>query len=387
MAAESALVAVSGGADSVFLLHHLIASEAKRSYHVAHVNHAQRGAESDADEAFVQEHAHSLNLPFHATRLGPFDGPQNEADLRDARLAALKSIAREVGTTLIYLGHHREDLAETFLMNAMRGSGPRGLAGMSSRRTTRDGFVFVRPLLELAPTLIRESLRARGISWREDASNADARFRRNALRAQVMPLLESIQPGAVEGLAQAATLVGEMREAVAGEIARAAGRVAIFEGPTAVLLETERLAAQPFAMVPMLIQEWVEGLQDGAAQVFPPRRTQLAEVVGWLAGEGGERTWKLPGGVLFHAHRQWIVITCEATAEAGFFAARSALPYALEEGDGLHRPAIDDLISLPNGHHKTVLDAMKEAHVPRCLRPRLHARIEGDRLTIPGVRE
>ena len=367
MTAGPALVAVSGGADSVFLLHHVIASDPARTCHVAHVNHAQRGTESDGDEAFVQGLAEALHLPFQSVRLGPFDGPQSEADLRAARLAVLKSIAREVGATEIFLGHHRGDLAETFLMNAMRGSGPRGLAGMMSRRATRDGFVLVRPLLEFPPKVIRESLRARGIVWREDASNADPRFRRNALRAQVLPLLESIQPGAIEGLAQAAIYVGEMRDAVAGEVARAAFQVAIFQGPTTVLLETERLAAQPIATIPLMIQEWTEQLQQGAAQVLPPRRTTLAELVGWLASGRREESWWLPGEIRIHAHRRWVLITREVTVAAGFIAAREALPFALEPGDKLRRPAMDMCFEITNGRHKSVLDAMKDAHVPRCL--------------------
>ena len=188
---RSAGVAVSGGADSVFLLHAL--HKLGRATAVLHFNHGLRGAESDADEAFVQELATGYNLPFLvASALVPEGNVEQEA--RRLRYEFFKTH----GT--VATGHTLDDQAETVLYRFLRGSGTAGLSGI---RPTTPGIV--RPLLELRRDEIRIWLREHSISWREDSSNADPDFVRNRIRRRHMPELSaSLNPSLAEGLASTA---------------------------------------------------------------------------------------------------------------------------------------------------------------------------------------
>jgi tRNA(Ile)-lysidine synthase len=201
-------VAVSGGADSVCLL---LVLQALAPLHgcrlrVLHVNHGLRGEVSDADEDFVRSLADSLQLPVHVHRVQPDDVPAT--GIEDwARARRQQFFAECIGQSLvdrIAVGHHRGDQAETFLFRLMRGAGSHGLGGMAPRN--RAGVV--RPLLGVSRRQIVDYLQARGVAWREDASNADPRFARNAIRGEWLPRLadawnpqlESVLAGTAEQL-------------------------------------------------------------------------------------------------------------------------------------------------------------------------------------------
>ncbi|HVV44014.1 MAG TPA: tRNA lysidine(34) synthetase TilS, partial [Bryobacteraceae bacterium] len=157
-------VAVSGGADSVFLLtalHELGAAVA-----VLHVNHRLRGEESDADEAFVRDLAAELNLEFHTSALPPAPG-NIEQEARRLRYEFFAEAIADGVCSFVATGHTLDDQAETVLFRFLRGSGAAGLSGI--RPETESGLI--RPLLGLRRTAIREWLTGRGIAWREDASN------------------------------------------------------------------------------------------------------------------------------------------------------------------------------------------------------------------------
>jgi tRNA(Ile)-lysidine synthase len=175
-------VAVSGGADSVYLLHHLRGHNLNLT--VLHVNHKLRGPESDADEDFVCCVAASLGLPF-LTHTAPVIEGNIEQSARESRNRWFRSLIEQGAVTRIALGHTQSDQAETVLFRFLRGSGTAGLAAI--RPETSDGFV--RPLLHLTREQIRESLRERGIPWREDSSNESARFARNRIRRSLLPQL------------------------------------------------------------------------------------------------------------------------------------------------------------------------------------------------------
>jgi tRNA(Ile)-lysidine synthase len=179
-------VAVSGGADSVVLLHvlHRLANELRIEPLVLHVNHRLRGAESDADEAFVRELTESLGLAFFEERSQIEDGNLEQA-ARDARRDFFRRCQGRYNLRRVALGHTRSDQAETVLFRFLRGSGLAGLAGM--RMVTNDGLI--RPLLNTSRTEVREWAAAEGIKWREDSSNANLEFARNRLRHHTIPML------------------------------------------------------------------------------------------------------------------------------------------------------------------------------------------------------
>ena len=214
-------VAVSGGADSVALLH--ILRSLRSDLTVLHVNHHLRGEESDGDEAFVRELAQSLGLPILVEHAIPTPGNLEE-EARRARRAFFRSGLEELGLARIALGHTRSDQAETVLFRLLRGSGLTGLAGM--RPITEDGFI--RPLLAIGREEVRSWARRQGLTWREDSSNADLRFSRNRLRRETLPeLTQSYNPnleGVLAGLANLAqteeSYWNEQVEGICGQITR-----------------------------------------------------------------------------------------------------------------------------------------------------------------------
>ena len=193
MAAPGAhvLVAVSGGADSMALLHVLMALGLR--VEIAHLDHQTRGGESRADADFVQAMASELGLPYHTESRAVTQGARErgesfEAYARKERYAFLCRVAREQDCYAVATGHHRDDQAETVLMRLLRGAGPTALAGIPPVRM-EQGVRIIRPMLECSRDEIRDWLRSRGIAWREDASNEDTQFLRNRIRHELIPSL------------------------------------------------------------------------------------------------------------------------------------------------------------------------------------------------------
>ena len=205
-------LAVSGGGDSLALLW-LFRKFYGGDITAIHINHGIRGNESDDDERFTAMTAKNLGANFRAVRVDvpseKMKGESLETSARRLRLNALASTARELGITSIMLGHNRDDLAETVLFNILRGTGIRGAVGMTES-TQAYGVTFFRPLLGLRRETLRDILRVRGLTWREDSTNNDDRYTRNFIRLKLLPAIESnINASAAEHLAQ---FGGDMRK-------------------------------------------------------------------------------------------------------------------------------------------------------------------------------
>jgi tRNA(Ile)-lysidine synthase len=192
--ADAVLVAVSGGADSVALLHILLELAPKYSLRmaIAHLNHGLRQKESDRDEAFVASLAKQLELPFYVGREDVRGYRQRhrlsiEDAARQVRYRFYNSVAVNYGYGKIALGHHGDDNAELILMNLLRGSGPLGLSGISP---VRDGKI-VRPLINLRRSEIMDYVAAKNLDYVTDSSNWDLKFRRNKIRTRLIPQLKS----------------------------------------------------------------------------------------------------------------------------------------------------------------------------------------------------
>jgi tRNA(Ile)-lysidine synthase len=237
---DTLVVALSGGADSVFLLD-LLTRLPGYSLHLiaAHLNHALRGAESDADEEFCRELASRYAIPYESRRV---DVAKMAADFRlnledagrRARIEFLDEVRSRYGAAAVTLAHHADDQAETVLMRLLRGSGTTGLSGMAYRN--RRGYL--RPLLDISRADIERYLLSRGLGWREDASNSDTAYLRNRIRHQLLPLLEEYNPAVRSGLAATASLLGDdetlldelTKQAFAGSCRMEEGRVACSAG-------------------------------------------------------------------------------------------------------------------------------------------------------------
>jgi tRNA(Ile)-lysidine synthase len=195
------IVAVSGGADSVCLLHVLRELAPASLAGIAHFNHKWRAEASDEDEAFAAELAAQSNLPFFRAEAAAVPLPGNlEQNARRARLKFFSSLDATVA-----LGHTRDDQAETVLFRFLRGSGLAGLAGI---KPVADGII--RPLLDITRSEIEHFLRSRQIPWRNDATNLDPRFARNRIRRDLLPqLARDWNPQIVDTLAHLADLAHE----------------------------------------------------------------------------------------------------------------------------------------------------------------------------------
>ena len=218
------VLAVSGGADSMALMNgasRLVETGARRwRLAVAHLDHALRPDSAD-DAGFVRDAAAALRLPFETRRadvaeLARAEGRSIEDAGREARYRFLEEVA---AGSLIATAHTADDAAETVLINLMRGSGLAGVRGIPARRGS-----VVRPLIGERRARLRTLLDAAGIAYRDDPSNADPEFLRNRVRAELLPLLESLRPGAVDRIGRFARLATDddalLEEVAAAELAR-----------------------------------------------------------------------------------------------------------------------------------------------------------------------
>lgn len=201
---DRVLCAVSGGADSVYLLHRLLRLAETGGFSVvcAHFNHRLRGAESDRDEQFVRDLCARWSVPLFVGQGDLAD--RSEAAARAARYAFLERVSREQACQWIVTAHTADDQAETMLLNLARGAGLRGLAGIPPQREK-----LLRPLLDTTRDEIETDLAERGIPHVEDGTNAANDYARNRLRHEAIPALRSVNAQAVRHAAETAALLRE----------------------------------------------------------------------------------------------------------------------------------------------------------------------------------
>ena len=223
---ETVLVAVSGGTDSIALLYglHALRVQLNCHLHVAHLNHGLRpDAETDAE--FVRQQAARLELPFTGNtvelpRLIKQWNLSVEAAGRKARYQFYEDVAKEIGATKVALGHHKDDTAETVLMNLLRGAGTPGLKGIPPVRAALCDMgnsqatpFIIRPLAGFTRQEIEAFLTSMSLTPRHDSTNTDKRYLRNRIRHELMPLLErNYNPNIKTGLSRTAEVLGAETE-------------------------------------------------------------------------------------------------------------------------------------------------------------------------------
>ncbi|MBS2020299.1 MAG: tRNA lysidine(34) synthetase TilS [Deltaproteobacteria bacterium] len=205
------LVAVSGGADSMVLLHVLARLAPSfgitlRAHGVDHGLRPEASAELDAAEGF----ARSLEVPFGRSTAEVARGGNLQARARNARHALLRAAAVREGARAIATAHHADDRAETVLMRLMRGAGARGLGVLPPRAPAATSEIeLVRPLLRARRAAVRAHAARHGIPFADDPSNADPRYLRARVRQDVLPVLERLAPGVVDHLTALADELGQ----------------------------------------------------------------------------------------------------------------------------------------------------------------------------------
>ena len=269
------VTAVSGGVDSVVLLD-LLAEERERSgitIVIAHFNHGLRPGAAEEDAAFVQRLGSLYAVPVHLGS-GPVkeEAQRQRRGLEDAartlRYAFLEQVRVDTGSTRIATGHHADDNAETVLLNLLRGSGVRGLAGIPA---TRDNGRIVRPLLFATREEIQAYAAARGLQWRDDASNDSEAHRRNIVRHQLLPVIrEKLNPGIAHTLMRTAEVFGELDRHMSHVARTGLDQVITRRTGGEMRLSCTHLLTYPTAIQDRMLQFAVQectGLQPGAERV------------------------------------------------------------------------------------------------------------------------
>lgn len=249
---DKVLAAVSGGPDSIALLHmlYLLKDELRISLHVAHLNHMFRGEESEADAFFVAETAQRYGLPITVESV---DVPSyrrrhrlsNQIAAREVRYKFFTDCAGQVGASRVALAHQADDQAETILINFLRGAGTGGLKGILP---VRNG-IYIRPLLNVRRYEIESFCSEMDLAFRQDASNLKPVYTRNKIRLSLTPLLEKeYNPKLVPALLR----LGEIcraEDVYLDQLATIAFQEALLAADTGyVSLSLERLARTPLAL-------------------------------------------------------------------------------------------------------------------------------------------
>jgi tRNA(Ile)-lysidine synthase len=288
---DGLVVAVSGGADSMVLLHALAAcaAQGRLCLVVAHVHHGLRGRSADRDAAAVAAAAERLGLPWAMERLDGTTrvrGTSVQVWAREERYRALEAVRRRAGAAWVATAHTRNDQAETLLLNLLRGTGPRGLAGIPPVRGR-----ILRPLLAVSRAEVEAYADRHGIGFREDPSNRSDAYRRNRVRRHLLPLLlREYNPRLVESLAALAAHAREDDEALTAAAERLAADALRSRG-AAVGLSLAVLATAPPAIGRRLVQE---AFRRAAGEGQGLTRRHLAALASPAVGVGRVR---LPGGL------------------------------------------------------------------------------------------
>lgn len=302
-------VAVSGGRDSVALLHATQAGAQGLGIKV-HALHVHHGLQPQADDwqAHVEALCLEWQVPVHVHRLSskPEPGDSVEAWARRERYRALSRMAADAGVGLVLLAHHRRDQAETFLLQALRGAGPAGLAAMP-REVFRDGITWARPWLAQPREAIKAYAAAQGLRHVDDPSNADARYARNRLRLQVMPALGAAFPDTELALSAAAARMAEAQAALAEW--SAADLAACEEGGQLVL---ERWQGLSDARRGVVLRLWLRRQLGRGA----PHRLAERLMSEWPQASHSA-SWPVSNDRVLHSHRGRLLATQVDPAVAG----------------------------------------------------------------------
>ena len=261
--AAPVILMVSGGADSMALLHMAVTEPldlgdgaglsriAKERLHVLHVNHLLRGEDADADQHFVQETCDSLGVPCTALRVDVVKFAQerdgNVEDVgRRVRYDAARELAQKLCTeqgvsrqkAKILTAHTADDRAETFMMNVMHGSGMSGLASIPRHR----GLIY-RPLLDYTHDQLKDWLKARALDWHEDATNTDTHYLRAYMRHNVLPLLKARNPLLVQTVCKIADLMADEDDYLEGKAARKLRQITLRKSESSLVLDALKLSS------------------------------------------------------------------------------------------------------------------------------------------------
>jgi len=305
------LIGVSGGCDSVALLHAACRLRAQKNLlvHAVHVQHGLRGADSLEDERFVRALCESLHVPLtveNAGLTGDMHTPGMEALARDSRRRIFANLLSSLNADALLTAHHRDDQAETVLMHLLRGSGLTGLCGMSES-VPFGNALLIRPFLGLPKAQLRAALEAENLPCREDGSNQEAITPRNVLRLDVLPQLNGLFPGADEHIARLAETISADEAFLCAE-ADALYERSRYAKPPLFMLRLKPLAQAHEAIRRRVLRRWyLDGVQ--AAGLTAGERSLCFEdsrALSALIFQPEGSVLNLPHGLMACREREWL---------------------------------------------------------------------------------
>ena len=319
---QKLVVAVSGGPDSVCLLHIMmrLQGELDIRLHVAHLNHQLRGTESEADAQYVSNLAQQLGIPASIEQrdVKSYQNQQRvslEEAAREVRYAFLAQVAESIGASRVAVGHTTDDHIETILMHLIRGTGTRGLRGLqpcSLWQSSGNSLTIVRPLLQVSREETAGYCHHHQLMPRIDASNLSLSPLRNRIRHQLLPLLESYNPQVADALLRTARIAADDLAFLDKEGTRLWGEIAQKQENT-IILDKERFLELPSALKRHLLRASIEkllGLKDIEAR-------HIEEIMDALNKPAGKRL-SLPGGLTFSVEYSKYLIGSDPAALSPF---------------------------------------------------------------------
>lgn len=311
--AAPVVLMVSGGADSTALLLLALESDfdiadgrgpariARERLHVLHINHQLRGADADADEQFVRALCQQFGVPCTVEKVDvaalakqASDDSNVESVARQVRYAAANKLANELcvkaglprSTARILTAHTANDRAETFFMNAIKGSGTQGLSSIPRRRNR-----IVRPLLDYTHEQLKDLLLMRGIKWREDATNADTTYLRAYVRHEIVPRAQERNPQLLANLASTCDILSDEDAYLTALAARAFHTLEVRRDKTSIILDAAKLAGAEVVLARRVVRMAVSAL----APEIRLEATHVTAVLELVAQGAGSTT--LPGAL------------------------------------------------------------------------------------------
>ncbi len=291
------VVAFSGGMDSLVLLHLLrfTSGLGPRELRAAHFDHGMREGSAD-DAAWTEGLCRAWGVPLH--RGAAETPPSREADARQLRYRFLESVRKAVGGGVVLTAHHADDEVETILFRFLRGTGPDGLQGIPEWREPGVG----RPLLPFRRPELERYAEAFWLHPREDPSNRSPAFARNRIRHQLLPLLETIHPGAWRSLRRGAKLAAERSRAMAHLLQPHLDAVVEDRQDATLRLHRDRFLDRP----PEVQAEILRRLVDSLGTRLSQRAT--ASALAFMGRGTSGKSVDLSGGIVLFRDFQWLVL-------------------------------------------------------------------------------
>ena len=381
-AGETVLVGVSGGADSVCLLHVLkmLQKELEIRLAVAHLNHGIRGEEADRDAAFVKKLCKDWNIPCYIEKedvpaLSKEEGVSEETAGRLARYGFFRKLCIEEGFDKIATAHNRDDQAETVLMRVLRGTGIEGMAGIRYLRQDR----VIRPILDVEREQIEAYCLENGLSYCTDTTNQEETYTRNKIRHRLLPLLKAeFNPNITAALATMAENMAEDGDFLNGYARRLYQRL---NNPTPsnkpVVLDIESLKLVQDSIRNRLFQL---AAKDAMGKAYTLERCHIEAIASLMEKETGA-TVDLPKGLRAAVRYGWLAFETEAEQEA--MIPPDAIQYDLKLGKAYDVGEFSvtiELLDLPAtlGENQMLVDYEKVKDLPLQIRTRRR----GDRISV-----